>query len=360
MRKVLQSWQFRLSVGAALTAVGLFPSVAGAQIPVPPRMAVNGPVASPSVVDMTMEERLALTQTLINRWSSAIQAAPGASVDMWRDRATSRMMKADAANLRAAAKGETYDAAMSALSGIRTDLTAAADTLGGSVAAPRLGDLNVDLTYTPITPCRILDTRLAGGVIPATGTRSFVAVGASSYASQGGSSTDCGTLGVQASAVAVNLTAVSPSGNGFTTVFRYNSTMPLSASLTYTPGAVLNNTVISPVPNPLQAFDISVYTFAESHYVGDIVGYFARPVATPLECVETSKATITIGVDVITSLFAPACPTGYTPMAMRCETPNFQDVILTAVTEATCRYANRLSTAQSISAWQKCCRVPGR
>lgn len=358
MRKVLQSWKFRLSVGAVLTAVGLFPAIAGAQIPVPPRMAGNGPVASPSVVDMTMEERLALTQTLINRWSSAIQAAPGASVDMWRDRATSRMMKADAANLRAAAKGETYDTAMSALAGIRTDLTAPADTLGGPAAAPRLGDLNADLTYTPITPCRILDTRLGGGVIPATGTRSFVAIGASSYASQGGSNTDCGTLGVQASAVAVNLTAVSPSGNGFTTVFRYNSTMPLSASLTYTPGAVLNNTVISPVPNPLQAFDISVYTFAESHYVGDIVGYFARPVATPVECIlgDATRYFMAAGT---TSSYYGSCPASYTDVSISCSS-NGDQLTFLAMSHFSCRFANRTGSVQSLDVAAWCCRVPGR
>lgn len=357
MRKVLQSWQFRLSVGAALTAVGLFPVIAGAQIPVPPRMAVDGPVASPSVVDMTMEERLALTQTLINRWSSAIQAAPGASVDMWRDRATSRMMKADAANLRAAAKGETYDAAMAALSGLTTDVTAKADALGGATAATaaRLGDLNADLTYTPITPCRILDTRLGGGVIPATSTRSFVAIGASSYASQGGSNTDCGTAGVEASAVAVNLTAVSPAGNGFTTVFRYNSTMPLSASLTYTPGAVLNNTVISPIPNPVQGFDFSVYTFAESHYVADIVGYFARNQATPLECIGGThfNYTVNVGSDVLVP--APACPTGYTATGLNC-----QGTMLVGFLDNLCNFKNTGAAAFPVAVWQRCCRVPGR
>lgn len=355
MRNVFLSRQFGSCVWAVLTAVSAFPVFAAAQFADAPRVVVAQPAAAFSLVEMTMEERLALSQTLINRWSSAIQATPGASVDMWRDRVTARMMKADAANLRTAAKSETYDAAMAALSGLKTDLAAAADGLSGAATAPRLGDLNADLTYTPVTPCRILDTRLAGGVIPATGTRSFVAIGAGSYASQGGSNTDCGTTGVEASAVAVNLTAVSPAGNGFTTVFRYNSTMPLSASLTYTPGAVLNNTVISPIPNPVQGFDFSVYTFAESHYVADIVGYFARNQATPLECIGGThfNYTVNVGSDVLVP--APACPTGYTATGLNC-----QGTMLVGFLDNLCNFKNTGAAAFPVAVWQRCCRVPGR
>src|SRR5437773_6789195 len=66
--------------------------------------------------------------------------------------------------------------------------------VGGAATAaeaPGLGDSADNLVYTPVPPCRIIDTRLAGGLIPAGGTRSFRATGAG-FAGQGGIAGSCG------------------------------------------------------------------------------------------------------------------------------------------------------------------------
>lgn len=63
------------------------------------------------------------------------------------------------------------------------------------VAPQTLGATTSDLVFTPITPCRIVDTRLAGGPIAGNFTRSFFAINTASFAVQGGSATNCGTLG---------------------------------------------------------------------------------------------------------------------------------------------------------------------
>jgi hypothetical protein len=76
-----------------------------------------------------------------------------------------------------------------------------------------LGDSQADLVYTPVTPCRIIDTRLAGGPIAAGTTRSFRVAG-TSYSDQGGSATTCGVPVGPTTAAVINFVAVNPGGAG--------------------------------------------------------------------------------------------------------------------------------------------------
>ena len=64
----------------------------------------------------------------------------------------------------------------------------------GNEAYAVLGDTGADLVYTPVAPCRIIDTREpgAGGAIPGNGTRDFMVTGATGFESQGGHTGGCG------------------------------------------------------------------------------------------------------------------------------------------------------------------------
>ena len=61
-----------------------------------------------------------------------------------------------------------------------------------SVQVKALGDANADFTYTPLNPCRILDTRAAGGGGPlaANVARTFIGFAANSSI-QGGTASNC-------------------------------------------------------------------------------------------------------------------------------------------------------------------------
>jgi Stage II sporulation protein len=74
-------------------------------------------------------------------------------------------------------------------------------------------------------------------------------------------------------AVALNVTAVDPSGWGFFTVWPCGSPMPLAAShVNYlTTGAVEPNAVIAPVDD---TGDVCVWTYASSHVLIDVNGWF--------------------------------------------------------------------------------------
>ena len=128
-------------------------------------------------------------------------------------------------------------------------------------------------TFT-VSPCRLVDTRLAGGVIPAYGFRSFVVAG--TLAGQGGAS-DCAIpLGV-AKGVYINVVAVTPQGPGYLTVHPFPSAVPLASTLNFAAGQTIANGVLVPMCDASTvscAYDLTVTMGpAASHVVIDVTGY---------------------------------------------------------------------------------------
>lgn len=235
-------------------------------------------------------------------------------------------------------------------------------TPAAAVVEPaQFGDLTRDLVYTPVTPCRIADTRnVAAGAIAANSTRQFVAFGVSSFTSQGGSATNCGTNPLAATAVMMVATAITPSAAGSATLYAFGTTQPVATSMQFAAGAIVVNTLAVQVPNPLSAFDMTVYTTAQSHFVLDIVGYFAPPLATALQCVETANTTVTgILAGGTGNALAPVCPAGYTQTATNCETSSWLMPVV-FFKQGTCSARNNDTTVQEVRASRTCCRVPGR
>lgn len=95
-----------------------------------------------------------------------------------------------------------------------------------------------------VTPCRIVDTRLVGGPIPASGSRTFFTTG--SFTSQGGQ-TNCGIPFGLAKAVFLNVVAVGPSAGGYLTVYPYPLSLPLASTLNFAAGETIANGVLVPI-----------------------------------------------------------------------------------------------------------------
>ena len=98
-------------------------------------------------------------------------------------------------------------------------------TLSTSASA-QIGSMSADLVYTPITPCRITDTRnpsAKSGILLAGTTRNFWGW-AGSFADQGGAATSCGTLSsTDEAAIVVNFTVVTPLTAGYITAFPFDA-----------------------------------------------------------------------------------------------------------------------------------------
>ena len=231
-----------------------------------------------------------------------------------------------------------------------------------STAFAQLGSLASDLVYTPVTPCRIFDTRVSQGgtgPIPAAGTKNFLIWGQTTYAGQGGAASNCGiTAGNNTAAVAVNFTVVSPATPGFITAFPFGTTQPQAATVNFNAGDVRGNFSVAKNAQG-GASDLSVFSTSNVEVVGDVVGYYSRPVATALQCIEVAGPTVTVAASLADfQLVAPACTAGYTLMGI-----NFSSGGQLLRKDGRLNYLyvrNSSAAAQTATPYAACCRIPGR
>ena len=358
-----------IALAVSVVAAALFPSGASAMPPKPV-------IAAASAGPMTPAERGTLTRAYVLKWGGYVQRVYHVPVGVWAQRMVPTFAHADPDNLRNALKRTTYEGASAELSGsgLRLSDDRVIDSMARASLAPpsvrpgllakALGAAAADLVYTPVTPCRILDTRVAGGAVAADGTRDFNAVVGSggNFSSQGGSATDCGVVAAGQAAVVINLTAVTPTGAGYATAYPFGTTRPLAASVNYTAGAIVNNSIVVKLPSPLTTKDFTVYSFAGSDYVADIVGYYAPPVATALQCTSVDGALRTLVAGEYALLSTVNCPSGYTAVSTAITAS--QDVVIadSYITNTSVQiFAKNISTlSQQAIPKAMCCRVPGR
>jgi hypothetical protein len=163
-----------------------------------------------------------------------------------------------------------------------------------------VGDPAADLAFTPVPPCRVVDTRFAAaGILAASSTRNFLVRNAGGFAVQGGSATDCG-IPPAATAVEMNFVAVNATGPGDLRAYAFGGTLPGSSVINYASVAGLNiaNGIAQPVCNLATTTctqDLSVLTEASNtHLIVDVVGYFNK-ITLPATVTVVSSVTVTPG-----------------------------------------------------------------
>jgi len=168
---------------------------------------------------------------------------------------------------------------------------------GGSLLADAVGDSSASLIYTPVTPCRVFDTRYStAGILVGDTQRNFFVAGAGTtyFTDQGGISGGCGIPFGPATSVIINLVAVNPTGGGYLQAWAVASPQPAApnaAVINYsTDMPVLANGVAVPICDPAatscDAGDLRLKAGVSSvDVVGDVVGYFRKldlPTAMPM------------------------------------------------------------------------------
>ena len=152
-----------------------------------------------------------------------------------------------------------------------------------------------EMAYTPVVPCRLADTRNAGGPIAGNSSRSFkVWVASGGFTAQGGDAGNC-NVPANPGAVALNLTVVGPSGAGNLIAYPAGGAVPSTSALNYQPGtSVLANAAIVPACTPNCANHITIGTNGNgTQVVIDIVGYFTSPSGGNVYSVAPSGAQFT-------------------------------------------------------------------
>ena len=160
-----------------------------------------------------------------------------------------------------------------------------------SAAGAHAQVLASNLLYTTLEPCRLVDTRLAGGPLAPGVSRTFNVVGvgaAGSLALHGGSPSGCPIPGFESfsrtprvQALAVNLVAVGAAGAGNLVAWPTDQPRPATSVLNYASSAALHslnlgNGVLLGVRQDTLGNDITVLAqVAGTDLVVDVVGYFS-------------------------------------------------------------------------------------
>lgn len=308
-----------------------------------------------------------LVHQIVMKWGSHVQEAYRANAGEWASDMVPVFAKANLDTLRRAANAPTFDSMNDAFLANGERSAIAQNWLmskSGEVGTRELGDTTKDLVFVPVNPCRILDTRLAGGVIAANTVRSFDVNAVTDYSFQGGAASDCGGVGAAGSfaAAAINFTVVTPGAAGYITAFPFLGTQPVAATVNYAAGSIVGNYAVVKLDQGASASELSVYSFAQTHLVADIVGYYTTAVAPAsaplaLECNEVVSTTVTIGANATNNVFSPACAAGYTKVAVQCRPSSF-DLRLAGSWTDHCNYFNAGAASTTATAAAKCCRMP--
>jgi hypothetical protein len=235
-------------------------------------------------------------------------------------------------------------------------------------AFAQIGSASSDLVFTPITPCRIVDTRFApAGPVLAGSTRVFKAW-AATYTAQGGSGTNCNILqSNDVAALALNLLVIVPSGEGFIKAWPVGVAQPNASTLNYKTNDVLANSATLKVSQV--SGDWNLFSVSTTHFAADVVGYYSKPVATALECVNTALNVVSIAASSTNYVNSSACPVGYFAVSSTCDSGGVPGIYsggsgmlgnTPAIGVAYCSYKNTTGAAISTSTAATCCRIPGR
>ena len=314
-----------------------------------------------------------LVHRIVMKWGNHVQEAYRADVREWASDMVPVFAKASLDSLRRAADANNFDAMNEAFLANGERSSIAQNTLvtdRGRIVSRSLGEIANDLVFVPITPCRIVDTRLAGGQIAANSVRSFDVTAVTDYSFQGGDASNCSGAGAAGSfaAAAINFTVVTPSAAGYITAFPFLGTQPVAATVNYGAGDIRGNFAVVKLDQGASANELSVYSFAQTHLVADIVGYYINPQATQLDCVEVVSAGVDIAAGGTGSQSTAVCPTGYEITGGGCSSSTFDGKIVTSRSfdnsptsqSHFCAFRNQGTGTANFVAYGRCCRTPGR
>lgn len=156
---------------------------------------------------------------------------------------------------------------------------------GNNAAQPALGaqphlaaaapiDSTTESKFTPITPCRAANTRVAGGILPASGARDFYLGGTFGFAPEGGTSGGCG-VPLNATGVALTITTVNTTHNGYLKVWATGSAQPATAFMNY---GTVSNSSVSGIAQIGSAGRARIQTYGSpANVVLDVTGYYTAP-----------------------------------------------------------------------------------
>lgn len=149
----------------------------------------------------------------------------------------------------------------------RTDTPPEKPRAVGDVVPQKLEQL-----FVPVTPCRIADTRKAGGALGDLATRNYVVGGTTQFVPQGGKSGGC-DIPPGAKAVAATVTSVSATGTGFIRAYPTGGSEPTATLLNFSTVNTGTSSVL-PIRSGAGAGLTLRNHGSTTHVVIDVNGYY--------------------------------------------------------------------------------------
>jgi hypothetical protein len=165
------------------------------------------------------------------------------------------------------------------ISGAGPDFTVASNYSSAHTAIDVLGYYysNGDLLYTPVAPCRIVDTRnTSAGIIGASTQRDFYVYGSgTTISAQGGNAAGCPSPGGEPLAVHINMVAVDPTGKGNLQAFPKGAGAGAGLSVNYNTidTNLANAGTVQTVTGTGEDFTVAS-NYSSAHTAIDVLGYY--------------------------------------------------------------------------------------
>ncbi len=373
MKRVHQRW-CTTTFACLLGVAALAGTASAAAIPEDAAIeaASNKAAFAPSALLAVDQHRATVVERIVAEWGDKLVAA-NAGVNREQLREMLFAMRADqllAASLAGSLSG-LRDVLANALSGNPRQAP------GLEVAgAEDLGNPNLDLVYTPVTPCRLFDTRASQGGLGTPALNVRRTYGAITPVTNQGGPGGC-AAGAGAAVALIQIGTLTPSGNGLLQAGPQGAASFPNALILYQPGDQYGTAVAISLNPANGQFDL-VEQFATADLYGDLLGYFRAPGATALDCA-TQQNAVTVNAGTFDDV-SVTCAAGYTITGGGClyfnldSSPATQNTVVVNrsaqprdtvsgvyLNSWACRMTNNdASIAFRIAARANCCRVPGR
>ena len=146
---------------------------------------------------------------------------------------------------------------------------------GGGFFVANAAETSDDALYHPVTPVRVMDTRVGGTAV--TGTVKLKVEGTIATYNANGSTTQVEVVPSSASAVAINLTVTAGQKNGdygYVTAFPCTATtdaVPTASSLNFSNSVDIANALNVSTSS---TGELCLYVYGTAHLIVDVAGYF--------------------------------------------------------------------------------------
>jgi hypothetical protein len=311
------------------------------------------------------QNRGSIIETIVNFWQADASASKDASVRVAEGaelRATLSSLRAD--HLLAASNARTLDGLKQifAFADAGTVANKDADSVKSgqksAIAPASLGSLTNDLVYTPITPCKLVDTRTPGTGYSYAAGGAFAASQKRTYDSYN----FCGPIPQNIAAIQVSVnTQYGGAGGGILSLMANAAAAPVT-NIFYAGYAPVTTVVPVNGPGSGGLFDAQISGVAGADLIIDVVGYYAAPVATALQCQYATGPAVSVAAGAYQTMSIVACAAGYTVVGPAFQAAN--NVVLADNYPSGGGWfmavKNVGASAVTVTPAAQCCRIPGR